>query len=83
MDAMFSVYQGQMGGLAWGLLVWGGTASMLYVRQNSIIIPLSLTLILGGIVITTIPSVAVGLFVVVLLFVGGIGPILILKRLGV
>jgi hypothetical protein len=83
MDAMFSVYQGQMGGLVWGLLVWGGTSMMLYARQDSIIIPLSLTLLLGGIVITTVPSVAVALFVVVLLFVGGIGPILVLKRLGV
>jgi hypothetical protein len=83
MDAMFSVYQGEMGGLVFGLLVWGGTASTLYIRQDSVIIPLALTLILGGIVITQIPSPAVALFVVVLLLVGGLGPVLILQRLGV
>jgi hypothetical protein len=83
MDAMFSVYQDSMGGAVFGLLVWGGTATTLYVRQESIILPLVLTLILGGIVITQVPSPAVALFVVVLLFVGGLGPVFILKRLGV
>jgi hypothetical protein len=83
MDAMFSVYQGELGGVVWGLLVWGGMSMSLYARQDSVIIPLALTLLLGGIVITTVPSPAVALFVVVLLFVGGIAPILILKRLGV
>lgn len=84
MDAMFSVYQdGQMGAATFGLLVWGGTSISLYIRQESIVIPVTLTLLLGSIVIATIPSPAVALFVTVVLVVGGVAPLLILRRLGV
>jgi len=84
MDAVFAVYQdSQMGAATFGLLVWGGTSISLYIRQESIVIPVALTLLLGTIVITTIPSPAVALFVTVLLLVGGIAPLLILRRLGV
>lgn len=81
-DAILCPYQDNMGGVVFALFVYGAIGTAIYVRTDSIIIPFVLVLLTGGIVMTEVASIAVGLVITMLLFVVGIGPILLLKRMG-
>lgn len=61
-DAVVCTFSEPMGGVViFGLFVWGGVGAALYLFSGSAIIPLSLTLILGSVVVTQLPGPAVQL----------------------
>lgn len=80
-DAVFCTFSESMGALAAGLLFFGAISTFLTIRTGSPIIPLILTVLLGPLVLLVVPSTAIGLFVLVLLLAGGIGPILVIRRM--
>lgn len=52
----------------------------IYIKQDSVMIPFVLTLVVGGVVLSTVASILQGIAVTLLLFTIGIGPILVLRR---
>jgi hypothetical protein len=81
-DAVLCPYTDSMGTMVFATLVMVGMVNVpIYIRQESLIVPFGLTLTLGGIWVTAASSLAQTLTGVVLLFVVGLGPVLILWRL--
>lgn len=77
-DAFVCPYWDTVGQLATGLLVWGGISLAIYIKTGSIIIPYILLLLLGGVVLQQVASVAVTISgVIVLAVLGGVPTYLI------
>lgn len=53
----------------------------IYIKQESAAVPFVVSLIIGGIILTTVASIAQAIAVSLILFGIGLGPILVLKRL--
>lgn len=54
----------------------------IYIRQESAAIPFVLSLILGGVLLAEVSSIAQAIWVAVILFGIGLGPVLLLHRFG-
>lgn len=81
-DAVLCPYQMSMGGVVFATLVVMGVINMpIYIRTQSVIIPFVVTTVLAGIVLSQTAAMMQGLVVVVALFVLGLGPVLVLKRI--
>jgi len=73
-DAVVCPHTEVMGLLVFALLVYGAVGTSLYIYSGSAVLPLVLTIILGGVVITQLPGIAVqfaGAVALLLLAAGG------------
>lgn len=52
----------------------------IYIRQDSVLTPFVVTTIIGGVVLTQVAGILQTLIVVLVLFVVGLGPVLVLRR---
>lgn len=52
----------------------------IYIRQESVLIPFVLSMVLSGILLSSVSNILQGILIVVVLLVIGVGPILLLKR---
>lgn len=81
-DAFLCPFQTTMGGTAFAAFVLLGVINMpIYIKQGSALGPFVLTLLIGGLVFTQIAAVGQALLTVIVLFVIGLGPILVLRRI--
>lgn len=62
-------YADTTGFLVLGLFVYGAIASSIYIRQDSLIIPFGMLLMLGGAVLSQMASLAIPVAVIVILVV--------------
>lgn len=60
-------YANSLGLLVFGMFVYGGILSSIYIRTGSLIIPMILLLLTGGVVLTQVPAVASPVLVLVIL----------------
>jgi len=80
-DAFLCPYQTTMGGTAFAAFVLLGVINMpIYIKQGSALGPFVLTLLIGGLVFTQIAALGQALLTVLILFVVGLGPVLVLRR---
>lgn len=80
-DAFLCPFQTTMGGTAFAAFVMLGVINMpIYIKQGSALGPFVLTLLIGGLVFTQIAALGQALLTVLILFVVGLGPILVLRR---
>lgn len=80
-DAILCPFQDSMGGMVFATIVIVGIIGLpIYARQQSIIIPFVLVMILGGILLTQIVAMGQMLIAVVVLLVLGAGPVILLRR---
>lgn len=82
-DAVACFYTDQVGTAATGLFTFGAISLAFYIRTGGITMPVILTLIAGGILLPFLPGAATQVAGVILLFAVGIGPVLILRRMGI
>lgn len=82
-DAVSCFYTDQAGTAATGMLTFGAVSVAFYVRTGGITMPVILTLILGSILLPLLPGAATQIAGMILLFAVGIGPVLMLRRMGV
>lgn len=80
-DAILCPYQTNIGGALFAMIIYGAITSHIYIRTESVLIPLILTILVGGIALTQIPSSATALLTFALLMFGGIVPVLLIRRL--
>lgn len=80
-QAMICTYAGAgaMSFTAFGLVVWFTISSMTYARQQSLTMPIVYLLVLGGTVLTMVPSVGLGIAAILLLG-GGAGLVVLMLR---
>jgi hypothetical protein len=67
-DAVYCVFGDSVGVLLFPLVVWGALGSALYIYSGSLIMPLVLTIILGGVVVVQLPAGPVQFVAAVVLF---------------
>lgn len=80
-DAVLCPFQAQMGGVVFATFVILGMINLpIYIRQDNVVGPFVLTLLLGGILVPQMSSLGQGLVIGIGLFVIGLGPILVLRR---
>lgn len=73
-DAMVCPHSELMGLVVFGLLVYGAIGGALYLYSGNAMLPISLTIILGSVVVTQLPGPAVqvvGVFLLLLIAAGG------------
>lgn len=81
-DLVLCPYTDSMGTAVFATLVLVGMVNVpIYIRQESMVVPFGLTVVLGGIWVTAASSAAQTLTGVVLLMTVGLGPLLIVWRL--
>jgi hypothetical protein len=80
-DAIYCPFADLVGPLLFPLLVFGGLGVALYVYSNSLIMPLTLSIILGGVVVVQLPSGPVRLIGIVVLFGVGMAGYMLVQRL--
>lgn len=81
-DAVLCPYQTTMGGVVFATFVILGLVNIpIYSRQQSVLVPMIVTLSVGGVVLSQVNSLFLGILTVVLLLLFGIGPLLVLRRL--
>ncbi len=79
-DAILCPYQTTMDSLLFGLLVVGSINMALYAKQESVLLPLVVTMLTGSILLVEVAGVFTALVRVGLLFLVGLGPVLLLRR---
>lgn len=80
-DAVLCPYQESIGGIVFATVVMLGVINVpIYVRQESPLIPMVITLSLAGIWVTEAAGIAQTLVGVVVLLGIGLGPVLLLRR---
>ncbi|GAA0305490.1 hypothetical protein [Halarchaeum salinum] len=80
-DLVLCGYQSQIGGPFFAALVLLGMINLpIYIRTQSALLPTVVTLIVGGVLLVEVGSIAQALLVVMLLFGLGLGPVLLLRR---
>lgn len=80
-DAVLCPYQESMTGVVFGTIIWGAVMIHLYVRTGSALLPYSLSVLLGSLVLSqTIAGSAQLVGALVVLMFGAI-PVLLLRRL--
>lgn len=82
-DAIACKYTNEVGTLVTGMFVFGPINVAIYVRSGGITLPIVLTLILGGITLPLMPGSASAIALVILLVGIGVGPPLMLRRMGI
>lgn len=65
-DAIYCTFGDQLGGVMFALMVFGALILALYIHSGSIELPLVVTVILGAVVVTQLPGVAVQVVAVTL-----------------
>jgi hypothetical protein len=80
-DAVYCLYGEQVGFFLFPLLAYGALATALYIFAGSLIMPLVLTIILGGVVVAQLPPGPVRLVGIVVLFAVALGGYLLVQRL--
>lgn len=80
-DAVICPYQDTMGMPLFATLVLLGMINLpMYNRTDTIAVPLVVTIIISGVVLAAATSIFQGIVLAALLFAGGIGPVLLLRR---
>jgi hypothetical protein len=80
-DAALCPYQDTMGMPLFATLVLLGMVNVpMYIKTDSIGVPLVVTIIISGVVLAAATSIFQGMVLAALLFAGGIGPVLLLRR---
>jgi len=72
---------GGLGFVGFGLVVWFVVSAQVYARQQSIIMPVVLLLLLGSVALTMVPAVGLGVAAVIILGGGAGLTVLMLRRL--
>lgn len=81
-DAALCPWDASVGLVVFSTLVVMGVINIpIYLRQDSAVTPVMLTLIISGLVLSFTASMAQGIVAAALLLVLGIGPVLVLRRL--
>jgi hypothetical protein len=79
-DAVFCPFGDVLGGVGFALFVFGAIGLSLYIYSGSVVMPLVLTLILGSVVVTQLPSIAAQLVgAVVLLGIAIAGYLIVIR----
>lgn len=82
-DAVACFYTENAGTAATGMFTFGAITVALYIRTGGITMPVILTLITGSILLPLLPGAASQIAGIILLFAIGVGPVLMLRRIGV
>ena len=80
-EAVYCVFGDSVGVLLFPLLVWGAMGSALYIFSGSLIMPLVLTIILGGVVVVQLPAGPIQFVAAVVLFGIALGGYALVRRL--
>ena len=80
-EAVYCVFGDSVGVLLFPLLVWGAMGSALYIFSGSLIMPLVLTIILGGVLVIQLPAGPVQFVAAVVLFGIALGGYALVRRL--
>jgi hypothetical protein len=80
-DAVYCVFADSVGVLLFPLLVWGSMGTALYIFSGSLIMPLVLTIILGGVVVVQLPAGPIQFVAAVVLFGIALGGYALVRRL--
>ena len=80
-EAVYCVFGDSVGVLLFPLLVWGAMGSALYIFSGSLIMPLVLTIILGGVLVVQLPAGPVQFVAAVVLFGIALGGYALVRRL--
>lgn len=66
-DAVVCPYDLQVGPIVFGLIVYGSVMTALYIRTQSIVVPMVVTILAGTVAISRIPSQAAQLMAITLM----------------
>jgi hypothetical protein len=80
-EAVYCVFGDSVGVLLFPLLVWGAMGSAMYIFSGSLIMPLVLTIILGGVLVVQLPAGPVQFVAAVVLFGIALGGYALVRRL--
>lgn len=80
-DAILCPYQESLGGPLFAMIIYGAITAHIYIRTGSALLPFILSILVGGIAFTQVPSPAAATMTFVLLVLGGIVPVLVIRRL--
>jgi len=80
-EAVYCVFGDSVGVLLFPLLVWGAMGLALYIFSGSLIMPLVLTIILGGVLVVQLPAGPVQFVAAVVLFGIALGGYALVRRL--
>lgn len=80
-DAVYCVFGDQLGGLLFGVLVFGAIGISLYVSSGSSTVPLTLAVILASVVFVEVPASAVQIAAIAVILGIGIAGYLMIVRL--
>jgi len=81
-DAVSCTFTEPTGTVATGMLVFGAITTSLGIRTDGIAMPAAITLLTGGILLPFLPGAATQIATLILLVAIGIGPVVMLRRLG-
>lgn len=82
-DAVYCLFTGEVGLYLAPLIIFGSLGVAFYMYADSLIMPLVLSMILGGVIVVQLPPGPVRLIGVTVLFGVGFGGYLIVRRLEV
>lgn len=80
-DAVLCPYQEAMGGPLFALVIYSSILSHIYIRTESVLIPVVLSILTGGIASAYVSPIGTQVLTFLLLFVGGVVPVMVIKRL--
>lgn len=80
-DAIYCLYGDHVGYLLFPFLVYGALATSLYIYAGSLIMPLVLTIILGGVVVVQLPPGPIRFIAVIVLFGVALAGYLLVQRI--
>lgn len=80
-EAVYCVFGDSVGVLLFPLLVWGAMGTALYIFSGSLIMPLVLTIILGGVLVVQLPAGPIQFVAAVVLFGIALGGYALVRRL--
>ncbi len=80
LNGIICPYDLQLGPLVFGLLVYGGIMTGIYVRTQSLTLPMAVTVIGGTVAVSQIPSQAVQVMVIAIVLGGTAGLYLFTRR---
>lgn len=80
-DAVICAYGDQLTVPIFAAMVVLGVFNLpIYIRQDSVLVPFAITLVIGGVIISSVASMLQSIMITLLLFVFGLGPVLVLRR---
>lgn len=81
-DAVACYYTNTAGTMVTGMMTFGAVALALGFRTGGISAPAVLTLLTGAVLLPFLPGAAMQITTIILLFAIGVGPVLLLRRMG-